>query len=148
MVRFVVALLFAAVATCVACGKEPSFKVYHAEPQLNLPAEINAMTAAEFETFAKERNAKMYADAQLRHDAYVKERGPLMTVEMTTGKLIASNRARVDVGQSPNARITSRSNDTSQYGSQRWTHTFRDLNDGGGGPITIINPYCASYFRK
>jgi hypothetical protein len=147
MVRFVVALLMVAVATCVACGKEPSFKVYHAEPRLELSPSVPEMTAAEFEQYAQWRNARQYREAERRHDEYVKERGPLTTIEMTTGTMSATNRARLDVGQSPNARITSRSNDTSQYESQRWTQTYRDLNDGGGGAITIINPYCHGYFK-
>lgn len=34
------------------------------------------------------------------------------------------------------------------FTSRKYRHTYPDMNDNGGGPVTIINPYCADYWRK
>lgn len=38
-------------------------------------------------------------------------------------------------------------NTTDTASSQSWVKTFPDLNDGGGGPVMLINPYCFDYWR-
>lgn len=41
---------------------------------------------------------------------------------------------------------TIRTNDSSF--SKSYTTTYPDLNDGGGGPVFIINPFCFDYWRQ
>jgi hypothetical protein len=39
-------------------------------------------------------------------------------------------------------------NTTDTASSQSWVKTFPDLNDGGGGPVILINPYCFDYWKQ
>lgn len=41
-----------------------------------------------------------------------------------------------------------RMSELEHFTSRKYRHTFPDLNDNGGGPVTIINPYCAQYWRE
>jgi len=41
-----------------------------------------------------------------------------------------------------------RMSELEKFTSRKFRHIYPDLNDNGGGPVTIINPYCADYWRK
>lgn len=132
-------------------------------------AEPGDMTRAQFAEWANKRNEKQLSDAQVRHEKYLKERGPLQIKAITGGS--GSSRTQYgggygaggfggyggylgygnhtgmnyggQAGQQGNTISSTRSESSYSY-----TNTYPDLNDAGGGPVTFINPYCRDYWKK
>jgi hypothetical protein len=133
-------------------------------PDEKLPEFIKQMDAKAFEAWAKARNEKAYADAKVRHDEYLAQRAPLrtMAVSETAGSTTIRSQSRFSNGASGSTSALSglspvgsrvgRSGDTvtrvADFSTTRdYSITYPDLNDHGGGPVTIINPYCFDYWR-
>lgn len=140
-----------------------------ATPKIKFDKPPSEMTDAEFEAWCEKYNAKQLADAKVRHEEYLRERGPLKTVDRTSssggstiqygggygmggfggygGYLGYGNNTGVNYGgqsgQQGN-RIGIQYSDS----SASWTQTYPDMNDAGGGPVTIINPYCRKYWAE
>ena len=160
-------------------------------PAEKLPAFIKEMTAKEFKSWAEKHNEQQYARAAQRHEDYVLNRGPLLTMNLASSSASHTTRfgggygaggvggAGGYLGYGNNSGTnfggvsyggyggfggyggggyggfgngasfngnTIRTTDTSD--SQSWVKTFPDLNDGGGGPVMLINPYCFDYWRQ
>ena len=130
------------------------------------------MTPEQFRLFCNYHNAKQIADAKVRHQEYLSERGP-MPVTQTTRSSGSTNTRRgggygmggfggaggylgygggggsglglggFGGGGVGNNMSSSYSNTTSTTET-----TFPDMNDTGGGPVTVINPYCHGYWKQ
>ncbi len=141
-------------------------------------------TDAEFRAWALAYNKQQVADAKVRHEEYLRERGDMTTMDVA-GSSAKSNTRQVGVGTGGfggnggylgygnttggsaggfGGSYYSMGNSTSgsaggSFGrgqnvttsfdssSYKYTQMYPDLNDNGGGPITIINPYCLDYWR-
>lgn len=134
------------------------------------------MTDEEFAAWAKKRNAKELADAKVRHQQYLAERGPLKTVQRQstsfdknihvgggygaggvggTGGYLGTDQnldglSGGNTFTGPHAGSSIGNNITITGGgfSSAWVDTYPDLNDAGGGPVTFINPYCRTHWVK
>jgi hypothetical protein len=146
-------------------------------PKITLDADPNKMTASEFAEYAKKYNANQFAAAKKRHAKYLKDRGSLQTQDRWESSSSSTTRVGggyglggfggaggylgndtnidglsggnsyfngSDAGASKGNTIRTES---SSSGSS-YTHTFPDLNDTGGGPVTVINPFCHDYWKK
>jgi hypothetical protein len=135
------------------------------------------MTREQFRAYCVQFNARQIADAKLRHQAYLTERGP-MPVTKTTVSSGGSNTRRgggygmggfggaggylgygngtgyggggfglggfgLGGGGVGNNMSSSYTNTTSSTET-----TLPDLNDTGGGPVTLVNPYCYDYWKQ
>ena len=141
------------------------------------PAEFDQdpaqMTPEQFRLFCNQYNARQIADAKVRHQEYLTERGP-MPVKRTTvssgqpelpagrrlwhGRLWRGRRLSgllrwrrlwrfrvgwIRAGGGGNNMSNSYTNTTTTMDT-----TFPDMNDTGGGPTTFINPYCHDYWKQ
>jgi hypothetical protein len=195
--RFLGLLTLLALTTC-AVAQEPAFSkgtfklpgnkiiVTDNIPPEKLPELVKQMTPEQFKSFAEQRNAAAYRDAQRRHLDYLDDRGPLLTADFTESSASHTTRFGGGVGVGgfggaggysgymggvnypygyyPGGASNSnggasgigsgftfqgntiRTMDTAN--SKSWTQTYPDLNDGGGGPIMIINPFCFDFWKQ
>ena len=177
-----IGIIFACVilASNIAAGRTPTNGVIVSEPyDCDLsPVEFDQdpaqMTPERFRLFCNQHNAKQIADAKVRHQEYLSERGP-MPVTQTTRSSGSTNTRRgggygmggfggaggylgygggggggfglglggFGAGGVGNNMSSSYSNTTSTTET-----TFPDMNDTGGGPVTVINPYCYDYWKQ
>lgn len=140
-----------------------------AAPKVKFDKPPSEMTDAEFEAWCEKYNTQQVADAKVRHEEYLRERGPMPTMNRSGssgnstiqygggygmggfggygGYLGYGNHTGFNyggqAGQQGNRISTERSDSSYSY-----TQTYPDLNDCGGGPITIINPYCRKYWAE
>jgi hypothetical protein len=112
------------------------------------------LTEAEFRAWAKKYNANQLKAAKKRYKAYLKERGHLQTVDHFDiqieregsslsglgSSLYGGSNCRLSTGDSPHTSMT--------LTRQKYTQTYRDLNDNGGGPVTFINPFCYENYAR
>ena len=136
---------------------------------LFLDTNPNTLTREQFAGWAKKFNEKQLADAKVRHEQYLKERGPLQSMNLAG----SSGNSRIQYGGGygiggmggyggylgyDNHTGTNYNGATSQQGnviitdrsesSYSYRHTYRDLNDAGGGPVMFINPHCYDYWCR
>ena len=151
--------------------------IVHANlPVGTVPAECREMTPKQFQAWAKAQNVKALATAEAKHQAYLEQRGPLKTANViensssnTTQLGGLNGRSGVGgtggllsgfgvTGYSPSTGsngygrpnfFTGNTIKTSHTDSSRaYTMTYPDLNDAGGGPVEIINPFCYDFWMK
>ncbi len=103
----------------------------------------------EFRQWCDQFNAKQVAAAKVRHEEYLKSRGLLPSKTLsgsagyTNGGLYPSNSSVFPLVAPGQGNTSS----NFQIDSYLYEQRFPDMNDTGGGPITIINPYCLDYWR-
>lgn len=130
----------------------------------------------EFAAWCAKYNEKQLADAKVRHDKYLAERGPMPT-KIVSGSSGSSN-TRVGGGYGAggfggaggylgygntvggggyggggggyysmgNASIGNNTSSGYSTNSYSFEQKYPDMNDNGGGPVTYINPYCHDYW--
>jgi len=156
----------------------PSGQVFVTDdiPLDKLPAFVKHMTAKQFASFANQRNAAAYDAARARHEAYLAERGAPVTANVSqasgssttrygggagqggfggaggylgygqnTGSGVSGGGLFGLGGQSFTGNNVSR---TFSNSSRSFNMTYPDMNDFGGGPVTIINPFCYDFWVK
>lgn len=88
-----------------------------------------------YHDYAVAHNERQYAEAHQRHLRYLDDRGPLRTMTVLDGT--GSQDVSIWLDWIP---IRERSWSTNSV--RFYDRTFRDLNDNGGGPIILLNPFC------
>jgi hypothetical protein len=98
-----------------------------------LPAETQTMTDAEFFAWAAEENELAEDDCAERAAEY-RAANPARTASETIGRFDGVPKCRLS--RRCNGRTSVKS-----YEFKTYELRYRDLNDYGGGPLLIINPY-------
>jgi hypothetical protein len=144
-------------------------------PPQEVPAAVAMMSAQEFADWARSHNEAQYAAARERHAAYLAERGPLQTANVVEGWRTQQRRFGGGYGYGGfggaggylgyngggagggfgsgfglggGLGIGNSSGSNSSFQTRSYQTTFPDMNDTGGGQVSLINPYCHAYWAK
>lgn len=111
-----------------------------------LPAYTQEMPDYLFQKWAKAQNAMAYKKARQQADDWDARNPALDTYVQINDYVSTSDLDQMESATSRSAKVdgTSRTN----YNGHSIQMTYRDRNRWGGGPVTIINPYCRARFSR